>query len=439
MRKLRIVFSSMICDAGEVTRALELAEGIRQYCPLEYDAEIIFTSNGSRFEDKIISSGFSIYKCSPVLPGIGFHQDMKPTDVDIIGDVNLVTEMLKGEIKAFNDLKPHIVIHGFYPIASLARRMMDEKILGICYIPLPLSKEMLESSMIRDIPDNIRPFSYLPKTMRKILVRIIPKSLKSKSPTLKQRNIIEGLKKFNWNDEPVNNLFDMLKSDFTIVNDFNEFYNNVNLPENFKITGPLYATGRYNEIDKKILDVFNNDNNRLKIFCTLGSSGKKQYLTEVLKCLTTGIGMNWSAVILAPPSVCDINEIKFYEEINKNIYITDKFISAPAVNELANLVISHGGQGTLQTAIASRTPVVGYGMQMEQQINIDNLEAFGSAIRIPIHKWKAENIQKAVIKIVGDPLYRRNAEKLSEILKNTDGKKNAAEAVWNFILKNYHI
>ncbi|WP_336296737.1 UDP-glucosyl transferase [Clostridium butyricum] len=89
--------------------------------------------------------------------------------------------------------------------------------------------------------------------------------------------------------------------------------------------------------------------------------------------------------------------------------------------------------------MASRTPVVGYGMQMEQQINIDNLEAFGSAIRIPIHKWKAENIQKAVIKIVGDPLYRRNAEKLSEILKNTDGKKNAAEAVWNFILKNYHI
>ena len=34
MRKLRIVFSSMICDAGEVTRALYVADGIRQYCPL---------------------------------------------------------------------------------------------------------------------------------------------------------------------------------------------------------------------------------------------------------------------------------------------------------------------------------------------------------------------------------------------------------------------
>lgn len=439
MRKLRIVFSSMICDAGEVTRALELAEGIRKYCLLEYDAEIIFTSNGSRFEERIISEGFSIYKCSLKLPGIGFHQDMKPTDVDIIGDVHLVQEMLKGEMEAFAQLKPDIVIHGFYPIASLARRMMKDKILGICYLPLPLSKEMLASRVIRDIPDSIKPVSYLPKFIRKRLVRIVPKSLKSKAPTLKQRNIIEGLKNFSWNDEPVKNLFDMLKSDLTIVNDFNEFYKDVNMPENFKITGPLYAAGSGDDIDKKILEIFSNDNKKLKIFCTLGSSGKKQYLLEVLKCLTTGIGMDWRAVVLAPPAVCDIDEVKFYEGINKNIYITDKFVPAPAVNELADIVISHGGQGTLQTAIAGRTPVVGYGMQMEQQINLDNLEAFGAAIRIPIHKWKAENIQKAVIKIAGNPSYKRNAEKLSESLQNTDGRKNAAEAVWEFILKKFSL
>lgn len=44
---LRIVFSSIISDAGEVTRAIEIADGIRSFCPEGYGVEIIFLSTGS--------------------------------------------------------------------------------------------------------------------------------------------------------------------------------------------------------------------------------------------------------------------------------------------------------------------------------------------------------------------------------------------------------
>ena len=168
-------------------------------------------------------------------------------------------------------------------------------------------------------------------------------------------------------------------------------------------------------IDENILKVFNPDNNNLKIFCTLGSSGKKEYLFEAIKALTQGIGRKWGAVILAPKAVCPIDEAIACAKDSSNIYITDAFVPAPLVNSLADVVISHGGQGTIQTAITSGTPIVGFAIQPEQQINLDNVAARGGAIRIPIHKWNASNIQSAVKIVEKNPSYK---ESIKELKKN---------------------
>ncbi|AND83652.1 hypothetical protein GTH52_10110 [Clostridium tyrobutyricum] len=99
-KHLRIVFSVILSDAGEATHALEIANGLKDYCTDNYELDIIFLSNGSKFEPKVISAGFKIYKCLPVLSGIGFHQDLKPTKTNLIGDTKLVSELLRGEIQA---------------------------------------------------------------------------------------------------------------------------------------------------------------------------------------------------------------------------------------------------------------------------------------------------------------------------------------------------
>jgi len=78
---LKIVFSVVLSDAGEVTRAIEIADGIRIHSPEGYELDIIFLSTGSIFEEKVISNGFKIYKCSPQLPGIGFREDLKLKEV----------------------------------------------------------------------------------------------------------------------------------------------------------------------------------------------------------------------------------------------------------------------------------------------------------------------------------------------------------------------
>ncbi len=435
-RCLRIVFSVILSDAGEATRALEIAKGVRNFCPQDYELDIIFLSTGSRFEQKVIDNGFKIHKCLPSLPGIGVQHDLKSTNNNLIGSVNLVRELLKGEINVIMELRPDVVIHGFYPIASLARRMIDKPIPGICFLPIPLQEDVYANTLMKDIPDMFKPLTYLPLALRKKIMKSIPKFLKLKKiPAFRQSNIVEAIKELDWNVEPISNIFDMLKSDLTIVNDFEEFHKDLILPENYKIVGPLYSPSPDNaEIDKNILSVFNSSNKRLKIFCTLGSSGKKQYLLEAIKALTQGVGKEWSSVVLAPPSVCSINEAISCAGNSNNIYITDSFVPATLVNSLADVVISHGGQGTIQTAIASGTPIIGFAMQPEQQINLDNIVMRGAGMRIPIHKWNANSIQFAVKSIIKEPSYNENIKILKNILDNTDGKKNSALSIWEYIL-----
>lgn len=432
---LKIVFSVVLSDAGEVTRAIEIADGIRSNCPEGYELDITFLSNGSRFEYKAISSGFKIYKCSPQLPGIGFREDFKTQGSNLIGDVELAGELLKGEIDAFDELKPDFVIYGFNPIAGLARRMASKPIRGICYLPIPMQKDVYVTTLMRDVPDNINTLTYLPISFRKGIIKLIPKSLKLKVPAFVQANIIKALKEFQWNGEPVRTVFDMLKADLTIINDFKEFNKDHKLPQNFKVVGPLYVPSANNAtIDDNILKIFNPKNERLKIFCTLGSSGDKECLFEAIKALTQGVGKEWHSVILAPPAVCPINEARECAGNNTNVYITDEFVPAPLVNALADIVVSHGGQGTIQTAIASGTPIVGFAMQPEQQINLDNVVMNGSGIRISKHRWNVKNIQAAIKNILKEPLYKENIKVLKKSLESTDGKKNSALAIWEYLL-----
>ncbi|AVK50512.1 hypothetical protein AXY43_22270 [Clostridium sp. MF28] len=72
----------------------------------------------------------------------------------------------------------------------------------------------------------------------------------------------------------------------------------------------------------------------------------------------------------------------------------------------------YGGQGTVQTAIASGTPIVGFAMQPEQQINLDNVVMKGAGIRIPINRWNAPKIQLAIRNIIKDTSYKENINTL---------------------------
>lgn len=433
IRNINFAISTLLQDAGEATRAIELARGLREECPQNIKLNIVFLSHGSSFDHKIKMDGFSVYEVSPKLPGIGFQHDLKTTPLDMVGDENLAYELLKGEVEAIRELKPDLFLHGFWPIAGIAAKIARVP-LEISYLPLPFEKNAFCTFLLKDIPDFLEPLTHLPVNFRKFIMSKIPDSMKLKAPMLRQENMIKAYAKFTGKQETpeMQNLFDMLKSDFTIVNDFPIFYEGEQIPNNFKIVGPLFSPSEpFEELDIKILQHFDPQNEKLRIFCTLGSSGRRENLMEAIRALADSRYPDWNSVVLCPPSVCPIGEARAIAGDNPSIYITDLFVPALKVNSMADILLSHGGQGTIQTAIACGTPVVGFAVQPEQQANLDHLVMRNAAIRLPIQQWKLEAIQSAILKVGSSPEYKENMKKLQEMQKEINGKKNSAQAIWN--------
>ena len=429
-RKVTLAISTAFQDAGDATRAIELAKGIKKFQPEGFTAEIVFISHGSKFEQKVIDLGFEVYRAEPELPGIGLYQDLGMTITNFIGTEELAKKMIQGEIEAYKTIKPDIVLHGFWPMASLARRMMDKEIPGICFIPLPLVPNFFD--VIPDVPEQVKILSLFPKTVRLWLFHRIPHFIKKRLPILRQNNIRHAAYKLNWKSDKLVNIFDLLKADLTIVNDFPGFYDQKQFPSNVVFTGPLFSMPNNDEaIDREIEKVFNSKINKIKVFCSLSSSGSEELLIEVIKAFTYGKGLNWNAVILSP----HFSVTKAWDLIGKRegIYITNKFIPALKVNAMADVTVSHGGQGTIQTAIHSGTPIVGIAAQQEQFINLSNIESYGAGIRIPRAKWNANNIQKAISTILSDKKYLEAMLKLRERIIAIDGMRNASFKIWEKI------
>lgn len=426
-----IAISTAFQDAGDATRALEIAKGLKRYQPEDVDARIVFLSHGSKFEQKVLDLGFEVYRVEPKLPGVGLYQDLGMTAENFIGTKELAKEMIQGEVRAYEELKPDIVLYGFWPMAGLARRIVEKEISGICFIPLPLTEAFLD--VIPDVPDQIKFLAVFPYKIRLWIFRHIPHFIKSRIPLIRQNNIRQAASELGWKGEPLLNLFNLLKADLTIVNDLPDYYDQSKFSKNVIFTGPLFAkTVGEEPIDPEIQKVFGSQNRKIKIFCTLSSSGSKEMLKEVIKVFTYGDGLNWNAVILSPHFSVE----EAYEILGKRegVYITDKFIPAQKVNAMADIVICHGGQGTVQTAIHSGTPLVGVAAQQEQFINLSNVAVRGAGIRVPFSKWNAKNIQKSVGKIIADKKYKEAILKLRERINLMDGEKNAAEAIWKKII-----
>ena len=437
-KRLRVAFAVAFQDAGEATRSLEIARGLREHSPDGWSVECVFLSHGSRFAPKIVNAGFEVHDCSPRLGGISFREDLKTRFPELVGDPEIARRLIEGERRALSELRPDLLVYGFWPMGAIAGRMLE--IPAVRFLPLPLHPDILDSSLLKDMPDDLKPLTYLPLPARRFIVRHVPKVLKMRAPIFRQRNIRLAAQACGWSGPPLRNVFDMLRADLTIVLDLEDFYAGEALPPNFRIVGPLFASvDGTAEVDPAIFRLFDPSSDEPKAFCTMGSSGYKEHFLEAVRALTSGIGKGWNSVILASPAICSLEEAKASAGAGSNSYITDAFVPALSVNEMADVVVSHGGQGTVQTALACGTPIVGVAIQLEQQVNLDNVAAKGAGIRIPAHRWKASNIQRAVRTVLKDGKYRDNARRLQQSVRGADGKKSSAEAIWQFVTNRLNL
>ncbi|EMR62805.1 putative glycosyl transferase protein [Eutypa lata UCREL1] len=434
---IHVVVSVAFQDAGDTTRAIAMAVALRDQRPAgadpDLDLRITFLSCGSRFEYMITDAGFPIAAAQPRVKGISVAHDLGWSFPEFFGSAEIARGFIEGQLAAFRELQPDVVFHGMWAPASLAARMLG--IRTINFLPVPLHPGAFCHGLIRDLPDMIPVVTRLPRPARRWLACLASGVMVKKAPIFWQHNLGEAAAQCGWSNKGPISLFDMNMADLNLVNDhpiFHADYAN-RLPKNIVITGPLFATNG-GELDKDIVDHMTKGPGP-SILVTMGSSGTEEFLFEAIKAFRLSKEDNWKAVVLASPSICSVEKAQEVAAGDPRLLVTQRFIPATAASALADVAVIHGGQGTVQTAVAAGKPIVGVALQIEQQTNLDNVMDAGAGIRIQRQFWKARTIHNAVRAVLDDPSYAAKARKLGDTINNMDGAKTAAEAMWKFILK----
>ncbi|KAF2464429.1 glycosyl transferas-like protein [Lindgomyces ingoldianus] len=386
-----LVVSVAFQDAGDATRAIAIAVALRESCPLGHDLKITFLSCGSRFEHLITSAGFEIVACQPRVKGRSVAHDLGWDFPEFFGSEQIAKTFIDGQLEAFRSLRPDAVFHGMWAPASIAARLLG--IRTINFLPVPLHPSSFTNGLIRDLPDMMPLFTRLPRPIRQ---------------------------KLAWWGSGLMILFHADYSD--------------RLPRNIAITGPLFAKSDA-ELDADIVAHMRKGPGPA-ILVTMGSSGTEEFLFEAIRAFTMSPNDDWNIVVLASPSICSPDEARAVAGNDPRLLVTDRFIPALKATALADVAVIHGGQGTVQTAMAAGTPIVGVALQIEQQTNLDNAMNAGVGIRVQRQHWNPKAIREAVQKVQRDASYRSNARALAEKINDMDGAKVAADCMWNFLLKD---
>jgi UDP:flavonoid glycosyltransferase YjiC (YdhE family) len=93
------------------------------------------------------------------------------------------------------------------------------------------------------------------------------------------------------------------------------------------------------------------------------------------------------------------------------------------------LAVTAGGQGSMQTAMATGTPVLGIPMHPEQDLNVALLHRLHAALPVAPRHAGTARLTQAAARVLGEPRFRAEAQRIRDLYAAVDGPGNAAEAI----------
>lgn len=182
-----------------------------------------------------------------------------------------------------------------------------------------------------------------------------------------------------------------------------------------RYVGPLFA-----ELDLPIpaeVEAFLSDPSP-KVYVSLNSSSAAHVRAVVERVREAG------ARVLVTRTVHDLDDLA-----SAGVLVTG-VLPNHRVMPRVDLAVTMGGQGTVQTAMASGTPLVGFPLQPEQELNVALAERLGMARRLPPREGGMPRTTEAVRDLLGElPRYRAAAQRAQAHYRGKDGPAECARVI----------
>lgn len=228
---------------------------------------------------------------------------------------------------------------------------------------------------------------------------------------------------------PVLGVADVLLGDLTLVTDVPEILGiseedmeawrpsrrNVRPTARLKYAGPIYAE-LFGEVPEDVRE-FLAATDKPKVYVALASTEP----SRIARVCSTLASMDVCAVV-----VTTIHRERFTTSSN---ILLKRFLPSHKVMPLCDLVITHGGQGSVQSAIAAGVPLIGIPLQPEQFFNVKQVERHGAGRCLSLRDFKKGKLKATVQDVLGDPGCRAAMGKLQRFQAARNGPCEVARAI----------
>ncbi|WP_428263813.1 glycosyltransferase [Haliangium sp.] len=333
-------------------------------------------------------------------------------------EVDELEELVKAEIDYFERTGIGVVLTGFNLSLGLSARAARVRYcvthLGSWCPPIFERQMQAPYNYLTERIPRFVPRSWLKKLVNRIY-------LTSKLMT-KPHNVVAR----RLGIEPVHTTMDMFMGDVTIVTEAPEILGipreeleswTPQKPANFhanpklRYAGPMYAK-LFGELRDDVRRFLDSDGPVVYVALT---STRPDYLAEAVRTL-----LELDARLLVVSTVHRLG-------ITADKLMVADHLPSHLVMPMVDLAVIHGGQGSVQTAVASGTPVVGFPLQTEQMFNLDLLEQHGAGINLPLQALRdPARLRAAARTVLEDPSYKANMDELKRLQEAYDGPAEVA-------------
>jgi UDP:flavonoid glycosyltransferase YjiC (YdhE family) len=340
-------------------------------------------------------------------------------------DKSTLQKMVNFETEFFKDINARAVITGFQLSLALSARNATIPLIVThlgSFIPPIFEKGMFTCS----------------ENFDNILTQFIPNEKINNFFTRLFLNAPFQFKLFNKvADElkinPIHSFFDLMMGDLTMVTDVPEI---LRIPEEemeawkpsstkyyrpssrLKYAGAIFAR-LFGNIPDNVLSFLETD--KPKVFVAM-ASGEKRNLLRIYDTLSK---MDVRTVF------CSLIHDRTFVS-SENILVVE-FLPSHLVMPLCDLAIIHGGQGSIQTAIASGIPLIGFPIQPEQNFNLSQVESHGAGLCLSIRSLRKGHLRESINQILKDNRYKKSMEQLQSWQSQRDGALEVARTVRDLI------
>jgi MGT family glycosyltransferase len=218
---------------------------------------------------------------------------------------------------------------------------------------------------------------------------------------------------------PLPTMWQAVEGDITLLADLPEFMPvKPDTPPRFRYVGPLLWNANialpswYSKLEP----------GRPTIYFTMGSTGDARFFEEAVRVfgntefqvlITTG---GLAEIPNAPPNV-----------------FSAKYAPGDALMAASDVVISHGGNGTIYQALSRGVPIIGLPTMFDQEINMRRVVKLGLGVKVASRGYEGEAMGKAVRAVLGDTRYRDRCREMAARMSTLNGPRCAALHIHHFL------